>query len=159
MKKYFLSALIFLAFLAAGCASQELAVKDTWARPAISGGNSAAYFVIDNPSGQADTLLRAESNVTDKTEIHLSMMMDMSESGENESEDGEMGMGDSQVMQMIQQESIPIPENDEVIFEPGGLHVMLIGIADGLEAGSNIEIKLFFENAGEIVLDVPVEER
>ena len=39
----------------------------------------------------------------------------------------------------------------------GGDHVMLMGLNDGLDAGETVKITLTFEKAGEIVVDVPVD--
>ena len=61
--------------------------------------------------------------------------------------------------QLIHAESVPIPAGEVVRFEPGGLHVMLVGVPDGLQAGETLQMKLVFENAGEISIEVPVEER
>jgi len=52
-----------LAFVLVACragGSGELGVNDVWARPGLAGGNSAAFFVIDNP-GAEDFLLSASA--------------------------------------------------------------------------------------------------
>lgn len=134
-------AVVGLVLLLASCArpvESAVAVGDTWARPGVAGGNSAVYLVIDNPSTLDDMLLRANSEVAEAVEIHRSFM-------------------EGDVMRMEQQGSVIIPAGASVAFEPGGLHVMLIGLVDDLEAGETFTLTLTFEQLGSLELSVPVE--
>lgn len=129
----------FAIFLAA-CGSVgdgTLQVKDAWARPGLAGGNSAVFFVIDNPVGD-DTLISVSSDVAGAVELHKTVM----EGG---------------VMQMFQQRSVPAPKG-KTIFKPGGLHVMLIGLERDLSVGDSFDVTLNFEMAGERTLTVEVIE-
>jgi copper(I)-binding protein len=129
-----------VALVLSACGSQALSVEDAWARPGITGGNSAVYFVINNPTGTADTVLSASTPVTPNAEMHKSQM----------NENG--------AMEMQQQDSVPVPARSQVEFQPGGLHVMLINLPQDLNAGETISLTLTFQNAGEITLSVPVKE-
>jgi len=131
---------VILSVLLVACGSAgggSLQVKDAWARPSLADGNSAAFFVIDNP-GADDRLLSVSSDVAVAVEMHQTTM-----------EDG--------VMQMNQQENVPVPKG-KTTFEPGGLHVMLIGLKNDLTVGDSFDITLNFETAGEQVLTVTVQE-
>lgn len=130
---------LMVTLIIAGCAPKALQVEGAWARPAQAGGNSAIYFVINNPLAEADTLLSASTDVAETVELHLSKM-----------EDGAM------VMQ--QQSSVPVGARSKVNFEPGGLHVMLIGLKNDLKAGDTFQATLRFEQAGDIAVDVSVKE-
>ncbi|WP_236822370.1 copper chaperone PCu(A)C [Anaerolinea thermolimosa] len=121
------------------CSPKNLQVTQPWARPGAAGDNSAIYLVIDNPTSEADTLLGAETDVAGSTELHRSSM--------------ENGM-----MMMEPQEKVSIDAKSRVVFEPGGLHVMLVGLKQDLHAGDTIRLTLNFEKAGAITLDVPVKE-
>lgn len=118
----------------------HLSVDSAWARPGNSGSNSAAYFTINNRTSQPDLLLSAASDVTRAAEIHLSRMR----------EDG--------AMEMRPQENVPVPAGSSVQFEPGGLHVMLIDLNRDLQPGDTFQLRLFFQSAGQFVLDVQVAE-
>ncbi len=136
--------LILLAVLVvfvSGCRSGELTITDIWARSASAGQNGAIYFVIDNPTGQADTLLDIRGGVSDVVEVHLSQM----------DENG--------VMSMERQESVSVPARGVVEFKPGGLHVMLISLKNDLQIDDTFEITLVFQNAGEIRIQTPVGEQ
>jgi len=59
-------------------------------------------------------------------------------------------------MSMHHQMSVNIPAGEQVVFEPGGYHVMLINLQRDLIDGETISLNLKFKNAGEIRLEVPV---
>jgi copper(I)-binding protein len=62
-------------------------------------------------------------------------------------------------MQMVKQDNIPVAAGETITFKPGSLHVMLIGLNKDLKEGDTITLTLMFEQAGEITLEVPVEQR
>lgn len=133
--------ILMLALILAACGSennQGLRVNDIWSRPALADGNGAVFFVIENNAAQPDTLLSASSDVADAVELHMTKM-----------EDGNM--------QMMPQNEVPIPSG-ETNFEPGGLHVMLIGLKQDLKPGDTFTVMLDFAAAGEMPLDVTVRE-
>ena len=132
--------LAVLAFVVAACGasgSGELQVNDVWARPGLAGGNSAVFFVIDNP-GTEDLLLSASSDVAGAVELHKTIM-----------EDGNV--------KMVHQMNVPVPTG-ETVFKPGDLHVMLIGLNGDMNPGDAFTLMLNFENAGEKTLNVVVRE-
>ncbi|MEM7616119.1 MAG: copper chaperone PCu(A)C, partial [Pseudomonadota bacterium] len=64
------------------------------------------------------------------------------------------------VARMIEQEKgIPIPAGETVMLEPGGLHVMFMGLDAPLEEGASHDVKLVFENAGEVDLTFDIMAR
>ena len=138
--------IIILATLAViiiviGCTSGgELTITDIWARPASAGGNGAAYFVIDNPTGQADILLGARSDISEAVEMHLS------------------SMDANGVMSMQPQNTVDVPAKSQVEFKPGSLHLMLIRLKEDLRIGKTFPVTLIFEQAGEVTIQVEVKE-
>jgi copper(I)-binding protein len=67
---------------------------------------------------------------------------------------GDMGGG----MTMRAVASVAVGAGDTVTFEPGGFHVMMLGLAEPLAAGDSFEVTLRFEKAGDIVVTVEVRE-
>jgi len=138
--------LLVILLALTGCANQsneqaqQLTIENAWARPGLSGGNSAVYFVIDNPTSQSDTLLSADTESAEHVELHMTSM----------DADGNM--------RMSQQENIPIAANSQVEFKPGGLHIMLIQLRQDLSAGDIISVTLQFERAGSVQIQAPVEQ-
>lgn len=61
------------------------------------------------------------------------------------------------MMAMTPVADIEVPAGTEVELKPGGLHIMLIGLPEGgAKAGTSVKMKLTFEKAGEVEVDVPV---
>jgi hypothetical protein len=140
LKARFVVSFILAAILVA-CASaggQNLQVTDAWARPGLAGGNSAAYFVIENGTASGDSLLSASSDVAGAVELHMTSMQDGN-------------------MQMQQQHEVPVPAG-KTEFNPGGLHVMLIDLKQDLKPGDTFSLTLNFANAGAMPQQVTVSE-
>jgi copper(I)-binding protein len=129
---------IFVSLALSACVSKSFTVTNVWARPGLSGSNSAIYMTINNPS-QADALVEARCDVAATVELHMTTM----ESG---------------VMKMQAQDSIALPVNGQVKLEPGGLHVMLINLRRDLKAGDQFPVTLRFQHAQEMTLQVQVKE-
>jgi len=130
-----------LAAILVACApadGQSLQVTDVWARPGLAGGNSAAYFVIENGTGSNDSLLSAASDVAGAVEMHMTTMQDGN-------------------MQMVHQQEVPV-QIGKTEFKPGGLHVMLIGLNQDLNPGDTFSLTLDFATAGAMPLEVTVSE-
>ncbi|MEM9228994.1 MAG: copper chaperone PCu(A)C [Pseudomonadota bacterium] len=103
--------------------------------------SGAGYMMITN-TGSEDELLVSASSPLGMTELH-------------KSETDANG-----VARMIEQEDgIPIPAGETVMLEPGGLHVMFMGLTAPLEEGEQHEVKLVFQNAGEIDLTFDIMDR
>lgn len=141
MKKTIFLFVIGAALLGFAACSQNdaLTVSDVWARPGLADGNSAVFFTIDNPLGEDDRLLSAASDVAGAVEVHRTIMVD-------------------DTMQMQRQDFVAVPAGETLAFKPGDYHVMLIGLHDDLAVGDSFHVTLTFENAGDIPLDVTVQE-
>ncbi|MCC6804330.1 MAG: copper chaperone PCu(A)C [Anaerolineae bacterium] len=115
-------------------------VVGAWARPSIPGApTSAAYGLLVNLTDADETLVSAHTDVAEATELH------------------EMIMGENDVMMMRPVESgIPVPAGGAAVLQPGGLHVMLIGLTADIPTESTLDLTLTFANAGEMHLTVPV---
>lgn len=150
---------VFILSLSLSGCSGRLEIVDPWTRPALIDGNSAAYLVIENNTDSDEILLGALTDAAEVVELHDVVMKDVSEmEGEDTQDSGEMAEGNT-AMQMVKQEFVQIHAGEAVTFEPGGLHIMLIGMQDNLIDGDTITLTLLFQNAGEVVIQVPVETR
>ena len=139
--KKLISVLLLATMLVSACAKPgEFKVMDAWARPATSGDNGAVYFIVSNATNTDDTLLSVSTDVASAAEVHMSMM------------------DSNGVMSMQMQESVSVPAQQEVIFKPGGLHIMLVELNRDLKIGDTISLTLNFEKAGSITIQAPVKE-
>ena len=116
-----------------------ITIDHAWAR-ATPGAvkNSAAFMTFDN-KGAADKLISVTGTIAKEIQIH-SMI---TEAG---------------VMKMREITALDIPANGKAELKPGGFHVMLIGIPDGLKEGTKFPLKLKFEKAGEVTVQVTAEK-
>lgn len=103
------------------------------------GGTGASYMVIENAGAGADHLIGGSTDVADVVEIH-----EMFE--EN----------DVMVMRPVAG-GIEVPAGGLVTLEPGGYHVMLIGLTRDLTDGMIFDLTLTFEQAGDVVVPVTVQ--
>ena len=142
MKKS-LTLLALLSFFAINLygSSQKITTKDFWVRlvPTVS-KVSAAYGEIYNTSSKDDFLLNTKCNISKKTEVHLSKQ-----------EDG--------VTKMIHQKSVKIPAKSSLILKRGSYHIMFMGLQKKLVEGKLISCTLYFKNAGELSLDIPIKKQ
>lgn len=118
----------------------SITVLHPWARatpgPAKAG---AGYLGIKNDGPTSDKLIKAESNLSKRTELHTHLM----EGG---------------IMKMVHvEEGVEVPEGQEVTFEPGGLHVMFMGLKGPFKEGESLPITLYFEKAGKVDVELIVK--
>jgi copper(I)-binding protein len=131
---------ILTAYVLGACGAEGgLEVREPWMRPAAQGENGAIYFVIDNRGSNPDALSGASTDVAEVVEMHESRM-------------------NGDVMQMQQLDSVPLERSSETKFEPGGLHLMLVGLKKDLQVGEEVPITLHFTNAEDITVSVPVAD-
>lgn len=140
MKKIIVFVLAGMLLLSACGAPKSDAIEASsyWARSGLKDGNSAAYMLLVNGTGQDDELIGASSDVAAAVEIHLSQM------------------GADGTMQMIPQDSIALPADGELELKPGSYHVMIIGLKEDLNVGDEITLTLHFRNHEDITLTIPV---
>lgn len=133
---------LWVSILVSSCSapSGKMTIQNAWARPANSGSNSAAYFIIENETASDDTLMSVSSDIAAVAEVHMSMA------------------DANGVMSMQMQEAVTIPAGEQVEFKPGGLHVMFVNLTRDLKPGDTITLTLNFKETGNVVVEVPVKE-
>ncbi|HSJ28113.1 MAG TPA: copper chaperone PCu(A)C [Acidimicrobiia bacterium] len=156
-----LLALVAVVLLLPACsdgAGDAIEISDAWARTSAAMTSAGAvYMQIHNPAATDDVLLRAtaDASVASTVEIHETAPMETTSTM-----GGETGstMGSGEMMTMRPVDRIVIPAGGTMALEPGGYHVMLIGLVQPLETGSAITITLVFEQAGEIEVEADVRD-
>jgi copper(I)-binding protein len=115
-------------------------VSDAWARPGTASAESAAYLAITAPSGQGDALLSASSPAANMVQLH------------------EVSTDAAGMTGMHHIERLDIPAGETVRLEPGGYHLMLMGLTAELAVGGTIELTLVFERAGSVVVQAEIRQ-
>ena len=116
----------------------QIDVKDAWARATPGKAeNGAAYVTIVSPT--ADRLVSVSSPAAKKAGLHTMTM-------------------DGGVMKMRPLAGVDVPANEPVTLKPGGMHIMLQGLSEPLQAGKSFPLTLTFEKAGQREVEVAVEK-
>ena len=118
----------------------DIQIRHPWSRATAPGAKVAAgYMELRNSGTQPDRLLSAETPVAKRVEMHVTRR-------------------DGEVMKMRQVQSFEVPARERYEMRPGGSHLMLVDIARPLKKGERFPLKLRFERAGEIEVQVEVQD-
>ena len=118
-------------------------VSDSYARstgPLAKAG--AAYMKIMNHSKKDDRLISVYSYIAKKTELHTHLK------------------SDNGVIKMMRiDKGIEIGAMKEHALVRGGEHIMFMGLKEPFENGKIIPVTLLFEKAGEVNIEVVVDQK
>jgi periplasmic copper chaperone A len=142
-------------------AGDRITVTDARSRmsPMVTGA-AAVYLQISNSTGADDALVavRVGSDIAAAAELHETYQKSADPDGEGDMDEGDMGDGPAPMAGMREVSSIPVPAGETVELRPGGLHVMLLDLTEGLAPGDEFPLTLEFEQAGEVTVTVEVRE-
>lgn len=136
-KVAFRSLLIAALVLVAGCGGGTDGLEIVDARVGEPTGPNAAMYFTARGSDEADTLRSATTEVADGIQIHETIV------------------SDEGTMSMRPVPRLEVPAGGQLVLEPGGYHLMLVGV-DQLEVGGTIEVVLVWEVAGEMTVEAEV---
>lgn len=131
-------AAILAAPLHATAAGATVQVADPYVRAVPTGQDqTAAYMILRNTGKQDVALVKAESPAARAVELHTVI-----------SEGGMMKMR-------------PVPKMDvkadgETKLQPGGFHIMLIGIKEPIKEGASVSLTLNFDDGSQLSVTAPV---
>jgi periplasmic copper chaperone A len=108
-------------------------------QPAASAKTAGGYMAIINSGTEADRLLGVESDIAAKVMLH-------------ESKVDADGIGT-----MAHVSALEIPAGGTVSLEPGGLHVMFMGLDGPLVEGETHAAVLIFEMAGRVEVEFMID--
>lgn len=92
---------------------------------------TAGYLTVHNRGSVADTLVEVSSPVASMVMIHRQVMAN--------------GRGTMEHVAALE-----IPARGAIVLEPGGVHLMLMGIARRLEVGDTVPLALTFRRGGTV---------
>ena len=137
--KIWITAILFALIAPLAAAASTVDVHSPYVRAVPPGqANSAAFMALKNNSAKAVSLIRAQSSIAEVVELHTHTM-------------------DQGVMKMRQVSEITIPGNGTTRLQPGGLHIMLIGLKKNLSEGEQVTVRLHFSNGSMAIVEMPVK--
>lgn len=133
---------LVLAAAAASCGGGDEAVSigDPWGRPSPSSADNAAFYMTLTGGSSDDVLTSAASDRCTMTEIHETSMTD-----------GTMSMAPVP-------SGIAVPANGIVKLEPGGYHVMCMGVTEPLSTGDSVDVELTFSSGDTKTVSAEIRE-
>ena len=105
-------------------------------------GNSsvgAAFLQIRNTGQSADTLVAVATDAAERAELHETVI-------EN-----------NFAKMLARPDGLAVPAQGQLVFGPGGNHIMLVGLKQSLTAGMTVKLTLSFAQAGSVSVVVPVQ--
>ena len=115
-----------------------LSIGHPYARPTAPSQPTGGGYLTLTSKGRADRLISASTPIAREVQLH-SMKMD----------------GD--VMRMREVEAIDVPADTLVELKPGAFHLMFVGLKEPLKVGQRFPLKLRFEKAGEVTVEISVD--
>lgn len=124
----------------AGNAADDVVIGSPYVRavPAVM-QNSAMFVTLKNVGTVDHAVIAAASDAAEHVELHTHVM-------------------DGEVMRMRQVEKIGVRAGQTTVLEPGGLHVMLLGLKQPLQAGTTVRVDLTFDDGSTETVDAPVRD-
>lgn len=107
--------------------------------PASNAQSAAGYMGISNNGSEADTLIGVEAPIAGKSMLHTTEF------------------GADGIARMIHVPALEIPADDTVVLEPGGYHIMLMGLQASVAVGDMVPATLIFEHAGRVEIEFMVD--
>jgi copper(I)-binding protein len=134
-----LAATLGLALVPAARAQQAgVTVTSPWTRAAGAGATGAGYMTLRNTGTTPERIVSGRTPAARTVELHTHIR-------------------DGDVMRMRQVQGIDLPPGQDVRLQPGGLHIMLIGLTDALRQGTKIPLTLVLASGRELALELTVE--
>jgi copper(I)-binding protein len=116
--------------------ASAIMIDQPWARATPGGAKTgAAYMTVRNNGASADRLLGATTLVADKVQFH------------QETNDGG-------VSRMREVPSVNVEPGAQIVFKPGDMHMMMVGLRQPLQEGQTFPMTLQFEKAGSMAVTV-----
>jgi copper(I)-binding protein len=121
-------------------AASMVVVQQPWVRATPKGAKTgAAYMTLINNGASADRLLSATTPLADQVQFH------------KETED-------NGVSRMREVRNVELEPGAKIVFKPGEMHMMLVGLKQPLIEGQALPPTLRFERAGNIDVTMPIEK-
>lgn len=121
-------------------AGEHVTMTDPWVKAAPD-GMTAAFGTLANPTEHDIIVVSATTEVAESTELHETVVDDAGKSTMRQVEGG-----------------FTIPAEGSIDLEPGGDHLMLMGLTGPVEAGVEVSFTLTFEDDSTMSFTAPAKD-
>ncbi|EAK5530207.1 copper chaperone PCu(A)C [Campylobacter lari] len=126
--------LLSLAILSTFAIANEITINDSYVRQTPPNSKTTAIFLkLKNNSDKDIKLIKAQSSLSDTTEIHDHIM----ENGKK---------------MMVQIPQITIKANSSAELKPGGMHIMILNLKENITPQTKANLTLYFDDNSTIEL-------
>ena len=120
-------------------AAGPIVAEQPWARATPKGAKTgAAYMTLMNKGPSSDRLIGATTLLADKVQFHQEIE-------------------DSGVSHMREMPGVDLAPGAKIVFKPGALHMMIVGLRQPLTQGQTFQLTLQFQKAGNLNLTIPIQ--
>ncbi len=134
------SAAAITLLCASAFAQAEVTVAEPYVRAVPPGQmNTAAFMQLNNSGSEQVALISASSSIAKNVELHNHI-----------NEEG--------VMKMRRVDEVAIAANGNAALQPGGYHIMLIGLNKEIAAGDMVDLEVKLSDGSSQKLTVPVKK-
>jgi periplasmic copper chaperone A len=131
-----IATLLCLIAVSAWAAPADIELIQPWVRVTPGQRTGALYLTLHNGGRESDRLVSVLTPMA-RADLHSSVEQD-------------------NVVRMQKIDAIELSPGGSVPLQPGGLHIMLVGLDPNVKPGMSMPVTLRFQRAGDIVINVPV---
>lgn len=122
-------------------ASDLLTIESAWVKAGTQGTMTGLFLSLTNTGDTALTLTSAHSDSATMMELHDTVAAD-----------------DGSTTMVEVDGGFTIAPGDTMILEPGGRHLMLMGLTNDLIAGDTLDVTLTFDDGSSTTINAPIRE-
>ena len=116
-----------------------LVLSNFWIKNVIANSKTTSgYIKIENKNEKNERLISVESNFSKRTELHYMNIKN-----------------DIMIMKHLE-DGVLIKSKSQINLKPGSFHIMFIDLTKSFNKTSNQKVKFNFENAGSIIINMPI---
>lgn len=120
--------------------AEAVTISDAWVK-ATDGGMTAGFGIVQNHTGADVTIVSATSPASPSVELHETVMNDAGQMMMSEVDGG-----------------FVIPAGADFTLEPGGNHLMLMGLETPLHAGESVTFELTLSDGSTLEFEAVVKD-
>lgn len=118
--------------------NNKIQIQDAWIREVPVGmTRTAGYFKLTNTTDNPVVFVGGQSKIAQHVALHTTIRQD-------------------NLIKMRPVKELAVASGDEVVLEPGGQHLMFMGLTSNLVENTTVQVTLLFQDGQQLVSDFTV---